>query len=86
MINTFLQPMINTHIACVGLLVLLLLSSSFGRIFVVHAADEDSLQDVCVADVTAAIHGNGHTCKPAALVEAEDFVFRGLRHGPNATL
>lgn len=42
-------------------------------------ADEDPLQDFCVADRTpgAAII-NGFPCKPAAQVKADDFKFVGL--------
>ena len=45
----------------------------------VAAADEDPLQDFCVADANAAITINGVTCKPADKVTAQDFTSTLLR-------
>ena len=45
----------------------------------VRAADEDPLQDFCVADANAAITINGRTCKPAGDVTAQDFTSTLLR-------
>ena len=45
----------------------------------VRAADEDPLQDFCVADANAAITINGVTCKPADKVTAQDFTSTLLR-------
>ena len=45
----------------------------------VRAADEDPLQDFCVADANAAITINGVTCKPAVDVTAQDFTSTLLR-------
>lgn len=42
------------------------------------AADPDPLQDLCVADLNAAVKVNGFECKAAAEVTAEDFFFNGL--------
>ncbi|KAI5078859.1 hypothetical protein GOP47_0006530 [Adiantum capillus-veneris] len=56
---------------------------------VVMGWDGDPEQDVCVAAEVggaAQLHGNGQLCKPAALVTADDFVFRGLRRPATATL
>lgn len=44
------------------------------------AADEDPLQDVCVADTTSGVTINGVPCKPVAEVTYKDFVFDGFKH------
>lgn len=46
---------------------------------VVMAADEDPLQDVCVADYHAGITINGFACKPSDKISAKDFTFDGLK-------
>ena len=51
----------------------------------VRAADEDPLQDFCVADANAAITINGVTCKPAGDVTAQDFTSTLLRSPAAAT-
>ncbi|XP_024525541.1 putative germin-like protein 2-1 [Selaginella moellendorffii] len=50
----------------------------------VLAADEDMLQDVCVADNNSTIIINGKVCKPMAAVVAEDFK-SGLLRNPGNT-
>ena len=50
----------------------------------VRAADEDPLQDFCVADANAAVTINGRTCKPAGDVTAQDFTSTLLRAPPAA--
>jgi quercetin dioxygenase-like cupin family protein len=47
------------------------------------AADEDPLQDFCVAN-TAAVTLNGRTCKPANTVTAQDFLSTRLRQPATA--
>ena len=49
----------------------------------VGAADEDPLQDFCVADANADITINGRTCKPADKVTAKDFTSTLLRAPPS---
>ncbi|XP_024520701.1 putative germin-like protein 2-1 [Selaginella moellendorffii] len=46
---------------------------AISSILFVHAADEDMLQDFCVADNGSKIKVNGVVCKAAADVKAEDF-------------
>ncbi|XP_043726034.1 germin-like protein 5-1 [Telopea speciosissima] len=41
-------------------------------------ADPDTLQDICVADLTSDMKANGYACKNAENVTAADFVFDGL--------
>ena len=41
-------------------------------------ADPDSLQDICVADLSASASVNGFPCKPASKVTSNDFFFDGL--------
>ena len=50
---------------------------------VAMAADEDPLQDVCVADMNAGVTINGFPCKPIAQVSAKDFTFNGLKNPGN---
>jgi len=45
----------------------------------VQAADPDSLQDFCVADLASDVIVNGYPCKPRSSVTATDFTFTGLR-------
>ncbi|XP_073389421.1 putative germin-like protein 2-1 [Physcomitrium patens] len=47
------------------------------------AADEDPLQDFCVADPQAAVTINGVTCKPAAQVTVDDFKTDVLKNRGN---
>jgi len=47
------------------------------------AADEDPLQDFCVADLKSGLTINGLTCKPAEKVSADDFTFAGLKNPGN---
>ena len=51
----------------------------------VGAADEDPLQDFCVADANPPITINGVTCKPADKVTAQDFTSTLLRSPAAAT-
>ncbi|CAN6724421.1 unnamed protein product [Malus baccata var. baccata] len=51
---------------------------AFATVFGSSAADPDMLQDICVADLTAAVKVNGFVCKNAANATAEDFFFTGL--------
>ncbi|XP_024534437.1 putative germin-like protein 2-1 [Selaginella moellendorffii] len=46
---------------------------AISSILLVHAADEDLLQDFCVADNSSKIKVNGFVCKAADDVKAEDF-------------
>jgi hypothetical protein len=48
-------------------------------------ADPDSLQDFCVADLSASTLVNGFLCKPASNVSSDDFFFDGLRKEENTT-
>jgi quercetin dioxygenase-like cupin family protein len=48
------------------------------------AADEDPLQDFCVADNSGAVTVNGRTCKAANTVTAQDFVSTRLRQAAAA--
>lgn len=41
-------------------------------------ADPDSLQDFCIADLSASTSVNGFPCKPASNVNSDDFFFDGL--------
>lgn len=68
-----------THV----LLAMVLLAAGAGK--GVLSWDADPLQDLCVADVASALHPNGLLCKPSALVQAEDFVYRGLRQRGNSS-
>ncbi|KAJ7545064.1 hypothetical protein O6H91_09G105300 [Diphasiastrum complanatum] len=47
------------------------------------AADEDPLQDFCVADLTSQINVNGFVCKDPSSVKADDFTFMGFRNAAN---
>jgi quercetin dioxygenase-like cupin family protein len=47
------------------------------------AADEDPLQDFCVADLKSGLTINGLTCKPADQVAVNDFTFAGLKNPGN---
>ena len=47
------------------------------------AADQDPLQDFCVADLGSALTINGFPCKPAAQVSVHDFKFEGLKNPGN---
>jgi len=57
-------------LSCLVMLVLLPLPSLL--------ADPDSLQDFCVADLSASTSVNGFLCKPASNVNSDDFFFDGL--------
>uniref|UniRef100_A0A0D6QT42 Germin-like protein n=1 Tax=Araucaria cunninghamii TaxID=56994 RepID=A0A0D6QT42_ARACU len=47
----------------------------------VHASDEDSLQDFCVADMSKGrVKVNGFLCKAPKRVKPSDFLFKGLRN------
>lgn len=50
---------------------------------VVDGADEDPLQDFCVADLSSKPFLNGFPCKDPATVKSSDFTFRGLRNQGN---
>ncbi|KAL7124944.1 hypothetical protein ABFS83_14G082700 [Erythranthe nasuta] len=50
--------------------------------FSIVSADPDSLQDICVADLTSPVKVNGFACKTN--VTADDFFFAGLAN-PGAT-
>ncbi|KAL8456337.1 hypothetical protein ACS0TY_034524 [Phlomoides rotata] len=52
--------------------------------FVAFAFEPSPLQDFCVADHTSSATMNGHACKNAASVVADDFSFSGL-HLPGNT-
>ncbi|KAI3703917.1 hypothetical protein L1987_74115 [Smallanthus sonchifolius] len=45
---------------------------------IAFASDPSPLQDFCVADSKSPVLVNGVVCKDAKLVQAEDFLFRGL--------
>ncbi|KAJ7272767.1 hypothetical protein O6H91_09G106100 [Diphasiastrum complanatum] len=47
------------------------------------AADEDPLQDFCVADLSSRLNVNGFACKDASSVKADDFAFTGFRTAAN---
>ena len=47
------------------------------------AADEDPLQDFCVADLKSGTTINGLACKPADQVSVSDFTFAGLKNPGN---
>ncbi|KAL2343705.1 hypothetical protein Fmac_004990 [Flemingia macrophylla] len=49
------------------------------------AADQDPLQDFCVAQPKSQVIVNGLACKDPSLVEANDFFFRGLHLAGNTT-
>ena len=71
-------PLPSSSILLVALsLVVALCITAPGQL--VAAADEDPLQDFCVADANAAITINGVTCKPADKVTAQDFTSTLLR-------
>ncbi|KAJ1425569.1 RmlC-like cupin domain superfamily [Sesbania bispinosa] len=55
----------------------LLLSTAF-------SSDPDSLQDLCVADLSSGVKVNGFTCKEASKVNASDF-FSNILAKPGAT-
>jgi quercetin dioxygenase-like cupin family protein len=57
-------------LSCLVVLVLLPLPSLL--------ADPDSLQDFCIADLSASTSVNGFPCKPASNVNSDDFFFDGL--------
>ncbi|KAM7277410.1 hypothetical protein ACFE04_019276 [Oxalis oulophora] len=50
----------------------------FTTICCAFADDPDTLQDICVANLSSGIKVNGFTCKPDANVTAADFFFNGL--------
>ncbi|KAG0570046.1 hypothetical protein KC19_6G135300 [Ceratodon purpureus] len=61
------------------LLIIALCATTF-FIAAVHAADEDPLADICVADLSPnAALVNGFACKPRSNVTVDDFVYRGFR-------
>jgi quercetin dioxygenase-like cupin family protein len=64
-------------LSCLVMLVLLPLPSLL--------ADPDSLQDFCVADLSASTSVNGFLCKPASNVNSDDFFFDGLSKEGNTT-
>jgi len=64
-------------LSCLIVLVLLPLPSLL--------ADPDSLQDFCVADLSASTSVNGFLCKPASNVSSDDFFFDGLSKEGNTT-
>ena len=47
------------------------------------AADEDPLQDFCVADLGSELTINGFPCKPTSQVSVHDFKFEGLKNPGN---
>ncbi|PSS14340.1 Germin-like protein 2-1 precursor [Actinidia chinensis var. chinensis] len=48
-------------------------------------ADEQALQDFCVADPNGPVRVNGLACKNPMLVQANDFLFRGLNMPGNTS-
>ncbi|KAJ7545070.1 hypothetical protein O6H91_09G105900 [Diphasiastrum complanatum] len=66
----------------VAIIVTLFLTSFSGCTL---AADEDPLQDFCVADLTSQINVNGFVCKDPSAVKADDFTFTGFRNAANVT-
>ncbi|CAL5340445.1 unnamed protein product [Camellia sinensis] len=52
---------------------------------VASAFDNSPLQDFCVADNSSSVLVNGLVCKDPKLVEANDFLFRGLRLAGNTS-
>ncbi|KAM0033918.1 hypothetical protein Hdeb2414_s0016g00491401 [Helianthus debilis subsp. tardiflorus] len=67
-----------SHFVSLGLI--MLITSSFSL-----ASDNSPLQDFCVADLNGPVHVNGFACKDPKLVNADDFLFRGLHLAGNTS-
>ncbi|MFS7970176.1 hypothetical protein Hanom_Chr09g00817941 [Helianthus anomalus] len=67
-----------SHFLSLGLI--MLITSSFSL-----ASDNSPLQDFCVADLNGPVLVNGFACKDPKLVNADDFLFRGLHLAGNTS-
>ncbi|XP_076937105.1 putative germin-like protein 2-1 [Bidens hawaiensis] len=56
----------------------LIFSLLLATCLIAFASDPSPLQDFCVADLNSPVFVNGVVCKDPNLVQADDFLFRGL--------
>ncbi|KAG9440152.1 hypothetical protein H6P81_020317 [Aristolochia fimbriata] len=66
-------------------LILSLTTTLFSSLIIISPSrcDPDSLQDLCIADLSSKVGLNGYPCKPASAVTSEDFFFSGLTQAGN---